>query len=73
MSDMIKCDSCGKIMYADSRSEKGAYHELMIDRQSWFHVCKCCYDNLLNKFFPDVLRSMIKDDGYILDPLSEGE
>lgn len=27
MSNMVKCDECGKLMYTDSREEKGAYSE----------------------------------------------
>ena len=39
MSSMIQCDACKCTMYDDSRSEKGSYFELWIDRSSQFHLC----------------------------------
>ena len=43
MSKMIQCDGCKKLMYADSRSEKGAYCDLWIDGNSHFHLCRNCH------------------------------
>ena len=51
-------------MWADSRSEKGAYHELWIDRSSSYHLCKDCYDEFLKHFFPKTLRTMVEEEGY---------
>lgn len=64
MSNMIHCDCCGKNMWADSRSEKGVYHELWIDRSSSYHLCKDCYDEFLKHFFPKTLRTMVEEEGY---------
>lgn len=47
MSNMIRCDGCKKIMFADSRSEKGAYHDLWIDRSYNYHLCRICYDSMM--------------------------
>lgn len=54
MSAMIECDSCKKKMYADSRSEKGAYHEIWIDRSDSVHICEDCRMKILKEFFPDL-------------------
>lgn len=47
MSKMVKCDECGKLMYTDSREEKGAYVSLTSDDPlcgfSSFHLCRKCY------------------------------
>lgn len=47
MSEMIKCDQCGKFMYTDSREERGAYIRLKADDPlygiSWFDLCRKCY------------------------------
>ena len=48
MSNMIKCDGCGKLMYADSRSEKGAYYEFWIDQYARYHLCHECYTKFMN-------------------------
>lgn len=53
MSQMIKCDSCGKMMYSDSRSEKGDYHEIWVDKSSSYHLCRDCF----TKFMEDVLHA----------------
>lgn len=54
MSNMIKCDGCGALMYADSRSERDAYHEFWIDRSDSYHLCKSCYHELKYKFLNNV-------------------
>jgi len=64
VSNMIQCDCCGKNMYADSRSEKGAYHEIWIDRSNFYHLCKTCYDRFLKLFFPETLKFMVEEEGY---------
>ena len=51
-------------MYADSRSEKGAYHEIWIDRSDSYHLCKTCYDRFLKLFFPETLKFMVEEEGY---------
>lgn len=51
MSRAILCDGCMKTMYADSRSRMGDYHELMIDQTCQYHVCRNCYDKLMNQIF----------------------
>ena len=58
MSQMIRCDGCKYTMYADSRSEKGDYHEIWIDRSSQYHLCRNCYQ----VFMEDILRSVWSDD-----------
>ena len=47
MSEMIKCDRCGKYMYSDSRSDKGDYHHIRIDGASSYHLCRKCYDQFM--------------------------
>lgn len=49
MSQMIKCDGCNSLMYADSRSEKDDFHEIWIDRESQFHLCKKCHIAFMEK------------------------
>lgn len=44
MSQMIQCDACKRTMYADSRSEKGDYHEIWVDHSDHIHLCRKCYD-----------------------------
>lgn len=51
MSSMIQCDACKCTMYDDSRSEKGSYFELWIDRSSQFHLCRRCYDKMMRNIF----------------------
>ena len=49
MSDMIKCDRCGRMMYTDSRSPKGAYWKITADGITGFHVmhlCRNCYSGI---------------------------
>lgn len=47
MSKMIKCDQCGKLMYTDSREDKGAYIHLTADDPLYgfsnFDLCRKCY------------------------------
>ena len=44
---MIKCDQCGKLMYTDSREDKGAYIHLTADDPLYgfsnFDLCRKCY------------------------------
>ena len=49
---MIQCDGCKYTMYDDSRSEKGDYHEIWIDRSHQYHLCRNCF----NVFMEDILR-----------------
>lgn len=51
MSSMIKCDSCNCLMFSDSRSEKGAYHEIWVDRCQQYHLCRICYDSMMRNIF----------------------
>lgn len=53
MSQMIKCDKCHKLMYADSRSEKGAYCKIGVDYTDGFtrmHLCKVCHRQFMTEF-----------------------
>jgi len=58
MSKVILCDSCRKTMYADSRSEKGSYHEIWIDRSTILHLCRECF----NKFMLDTMHRHWNED-----------
>ena len=58
MSNMIQCDGCKKMMYTDSRSEKGDYREMWIDRSDQYHLCRECY----RKFMETVLNMKWNDD-----------
>ncbi len=51
MSNMIQCDACEKMMFADSRSEKGDYHEIIIDRSYSYHLCRNCYERMMHDIF----------------------
>ena len=56
MSSMIKCDKCGKLMYTDSRSGKGAYAKFSqdyIDGYGTFHLCKICFRQFHVEFMRD--------------------
>ena len=53
MSNMILCDKCKKMMYADSRSDKGDYCTVKIDYidgLSTLHLCKVCHRQFLVNF-----------------------
>lgn len=53
MSQMIKCDKCHKLMYADSRSEKGAYCQIGVNYTDGFtrmHLCKVCHRQFMTEF-----------------------
>jgi hypothetical protein len=47
MSAMIQCDECKKMMYTDSREDKGAYIKMTADDTlygfSTFHLCRKCF------------------------------
>lgn len=58
MSHMILCDGCKKTMFADSRSEKGAYHDLWIDGYYHYHLCRICYDSMMR----NILRMRWSED-----------
>ena len=49
MSEMIQCDKCKKLMYADSRSDKDAYCKINITYVT-YHLCKACHRQLLTEF-----------------------
>ena len=48
MSNMIRCDECGKMMFTDSREEKDAYVPMTAEDPlygfSRFHLCRKCFD-----------------------------
>lgn len=48
MSTMVKCDKCGKLMFPDSRGDKGAFIKMFADDPfygySTFHLCRKCFD-----------------------------
>ena len=50
MSMMIQCDECKKLMYTDSREDKGAYVKMTADDPlhgySTFQLCRKCFDNI---------------------------
>ena len=53
MSKMIKCDRCGKLIYDDSRSDKGAYSSIIMqytDGTSLINLCAECHMKLLTEF-----------------------
>lgn len=53
MSNMIQCDKCKKMMYADSRSDKCDWCTVSItyvDGLSTLHLCKTCHRQLLVDF-----------------------
>lgn len=49
MSVMIQCDECKKLMYTDSREDKGAYVKMTADDPlygySTFQLCRKCFDS----------------------------
>ena len=57
MSTMVKCDKCEKLMYTDSREDKGAYIKMTADDPlygySTFHLCRKCFD----KEFPWLIEA----------------
>ena len=53
MSTMIMCDRCKKLMYADSRSNKGAYCSMNIqytDGMTTLNLCRSCHKNFIIDF-----------------------
>lgn len=61
MSQMIMCNKCKKLMYADSRSEKGAYALLRIDYTdglSSLHLCRICH----RQFWTEFLRELTPEE-----------
>ena len=65
VSNMIKCDKCHKMMYSDSRSERGSFCEMQInytDGLSVFHLCKACHRQLLTEFMRDMKPEDYDDD-----------
>jgi len=61
MSRMIRCDKCKKDMYADSRSEKGAYAIVKteyVTGYSELHLCKVCF----RQFWTEFLRDMTPEE-----------
>lgn len=55
MSQMIECDACKKKMYADSRTEKGSYFVIWVDRSHDCHLCRTCFKQRLGDVFEYVL------------------
>lgn len=49
MSVMIQCDKCKKLMYTDSREEKGAFVKMTADDPlygySTFQLCRKCFNS----------------------------
>jgi len=61
MSSMIRCDKCRSLMYADSRSNKGAYAEIRIkytDGDTGYHLCKKC----LRQFYAEFMMDMTPEE-----------
>lgn len=52
MSSMIRCDRCKKLMYGDSRSDKGDYYLISVNVQPCGHLCKDCFTKFADEFFP---------------------
>ena len=52
MSNMIRCDKCRKLMYADSRSPKRAYGEFSIRyvSEETYHLCAVCLKQFYTEF-----------------------
>ena len=53
MSNMIRCDKCHVMMFADSRSDKDAYCTVSIDYvdgHSVYHLCRVCHRQFLTEF-----------------------
>lgn len=55
MSRMIECDSCKRKMYQDSRSKKGSYFDIWVDRSNECHLCRNCFKKRLGDVFDYVL------------------
>ena len=55
MSKMIQCDECKKMMYIDSREDKGAFVSMTADDPlygySSFHLCRKCFDKKFPYFY----------------------
>jgi hypothetical protein len=65
MTQMIRCDKCKKLMYADSRSEKGAYAFLQIDYtdgHSSLHLCRICHRQFLTEFIRELTPEEYDDE-----------
>lgn len=58
MSNMIRCDHCNRMMFEDSRSEKGDYHLIVIDQSYFYHLCRTC----LALFKKDFLHMIWDED-----------
>lgn len=53
MSNMIQCDKCKKLMYPDSRSDKGDYCTIginYVDGHTTLHLCKVCHRQFMTEF-----------------------
>ena len=64
MSEMIMCDKCKKNMYADDRSDKEDYCEIVvkyIDGNSRYHLCKSCHRQLMTEFIGDITLEQYDD------------
>jgi len=55
MSARIECDCCGKLEYADDRSDKDAIATITTQHRatgySTMHLCKECYSRMMKEFF----------------------
>ena len=60
---MIQCDECKKLMYEDSREEKGAYVCVKVDDPVWgfsrFHLCRKCFQDK----FPWLCGDDMREEG----------
>ena len=68
MSEMIKCDSCGRLDYTDSRSET-EYWKMTSDGRdgySTFHLCAPCYKRLLKQIL-NWTDEDFENDGFLTD------
>lgn len=71
MSQMIQCDGCKRLMYSDSRSEKGDYCEVWVDRYtdsaSQYHLCRDCHkafmENILHRVWDEDEMQWVPDEG----------
>ena len=51
MSKMVMCDACGRLVHTDSRSDKGAMHEILLNGQECYNLCNGCIDTMFKMIF----------------------
>lgn len=65
MAQMIQCDKCKKLMYADSRSEKGDYCHIQIDYvdgHTSLNLCKICHRQFITEFLREITPEEYDDE-----------